>query len=62
MNYLINNMCMEDNKIKIAAAIAPVIIQDALNKGWDIDNDRHLIVGKINNFTNSLLARLNYMS
>lgn len=53
---------MEDNKIKIAAAIAPVIIQDALNKGWDIDNDRHLIVGKINNFTNSLLARLTKMN
>lgn len=52
---------MED-KIKIAAAIAPVIIQNALNKGWDLDNDRHLIVGEINNFTNSLLARLSNIS
>jgi hypothetical protein len=52
---------MED-KIKIAAAIAPVIIQDALNKGWDVNNDRHLIVGNINDFTNSLLARLTHMN
>ena len=50
---------MEDNKVKIMVAIAPVIIQDALSKGLSIDRDRHLIVADINNLTNSLLARLN---
>ena len=51
-----------EEKIKIAAAIAPVIIQRNFNEGRTIFADGDIIATEINAFTNKLVAKLHNIS